>query len=262
MRCDKTFPRARCQFFDWERQPLTAFINAGNDCVNFVVFLKNIFRMFNFLVPSDVGNMNESVNSVFEFDKCAEFGQITNFTANFRADRIFLVNRIPRIFLKLFHSEADAAFIRVNSQNLHFDIFTVSEHSFRCFRAFRPRNFRNVNQAFNARFEFDKHAVVSYGRNFSGQFGINRINFDDGWPRIGKKLLKAERNFFLFAVEFQDFDLNIVARFENVARTIQSAPRHIGNVQQSVNAADVNKCAVFGQIFNRSLDDVTDFDTI
>src|SRR5215831_19206820 len=41
---------------------------------------------------------------------------------------------------------------------------------------------------------------------------------------------------------------------------MQTAPRHVGYVKQTVDPADVDECAVFGQVLDRSVDDVADVD--
>ena len=158
--------------------------------------------MFDLFRPGYIRNVNQSFDAVFDFDKRAEVRQITNATAHFVADLKSLADRIPGIRLKLFDSQTDASFVRINVQNLNFDFVIFSDEIFRMLDAFRPGHFRDVNQSFNARFEFDERAVIGDARNFSRNARTYRIKFFDRSPRVGKKLFIAERNFFFFAVEF------------------------------------------------------------
>jgi hypothetical protein len=48
----------------------------------------------------------------------------------------------------------------------------------------------------------------------------------------------------------------MIAYLEHIARVVQPAPRHIRNVKEAINAADINKRAIFGQVLHRSVDDV------
>src|SRR5258707_988841 len=52
----------------------------------------------------------------------------------------------------------------------------------------------------------------------------------------------------------------MVADLEMIARMMDAAPRHIGHVKQTVDTADIDECAIFGKIFDRAIDDITDLD--
>ena len=53
----------------------------------------------------------------------------------------------------------------------------------------------------------------------------------------------------------------MVARFELIARMMNAAPRHIGDMKQAVDPADIDKCSVLCKVFDRAFDDVADIDT-
>src|SRR5687768_14727191 len=117
-----------------------------------------------------------------------------------------------------------------------------------------------MDKSFNARFEFDKRAVIGHARNFSFDARANRVKLFDGRPRIGQKLFISERNFFFFAVELENFNLDVFADLKEIVWILRSAPRHIGDVKKPVNAADVHKRAVIGQIRHTAFDDVAFLD--
>src|SRR6188508_1854664 len=52
----------------------------------------------------------------------------------------------------------------------------------------------------------------------------------------------------------------MIAYFELVGRMVDPPPRHVGNVQQTVNAANVDKRSVLRQVLNGPLDDISDID--
>ena len=41
---------------------------------------------------------------------------------------------------------------------------------------------------------------------------------------------------------------------------VDAAPRHISDVQQAVDAADIDERTVFGEVLDRAFDDITDVD--
>ena len=77
--------------------------------------------------------MNEPVNSVFKFDKCPEIGNIANSAFDGHADAVFTGGGLPRVRLKLAHTETDAAVFGINAEHLNFDFFALLIHLFRAF---------------------------------------------------------------------------------------------------------------------------------
>ncbi len=55
-----------------------------------------------------------------------------------------------------------------------------------------PAHFGDVDQAFDARLQFDERAVVGDVGDAAGELGADRILGLDAIPRIGLKLLHAE----------------------------------------------------------------------
>src|SRR5436190_16465996 len=41
---------------------------------------------------------------------------------------------------------------------------------------------------------------------------------------------------------------------------MEPSPRHVRHMQQTVNTADINKCAVLGQVLDRAVDNIADVD--
>ena len=69
-------------------------------------------------------------------------------------------------------------------------------------------------------------------------------------PRIVRELFEAERDALLFLVEFQDDDFEFLIGFNDVGRVLDAAPAQIGEVQQAVDAAEIDEGAVLGDVFH------------
>ena len=54
--------------------------------------------------------------------------------------------------------------------------------------------------------------------------------------------------------------LTSLADIDDLARVGDAAPGHIGDVQQAVHAAEIDKRAVLGDVFDHALDDVAFFE--
>ena len=81
----------------------------------------------------------------------------------------------------------------------------------------------------------------------------------DFQPGIGSDLLEPKRHPLLLAVELQHLDVDLVADDEDVRGMADASPGHVGNVQQTVDTAEVDKCTVIGQVFDDTLDHLVFF---
>ena len=65
---------------------------------------------------------------------------------------------------------------------------------------------------------------------------------------------KSERDALTFAVELQNAHVDLFADLDDFGRMLDALPRHVGDVQQPVDAAQVDECAVIGEILHHALD--------
>ena len=114
-----------------------------------------------------------------------------------------------------------------------------------------------MHQTFDAGFQLHKGAVVGDVADATGKAGANRIFGIDAIPGIGLKLLHAKRNTLGFGIEADDLNLDRLANRQNLARMVDPAPGDIGDMQQTVNAAQIDKGAIIGEVLDHALDDLT-----
>ena len=74
------------------------------------------------------------------------------------------------------------------------------------------------------------------------------------FPRVRSQLANAQRNALFFAVELQHLDGDLVARMQHFGRMIDAPMRHVADVQQAVDAAQIDERAVFGEVLHRARD--------
>src|SRR5690606_177532 len=86
--------------------------------------------------------------------------------------------------------------------------------------------------------------------------GVGRVLRLDILPRGGVLLLEAEGDLLLVAVDGEDLDLDLLVDADDVRRMIDAAPGHVGDVQQAVDAAEVDERAEVGDVLDRALDRV------
>ena len=84
----------------------------------------------------------------------------------------------------------------------------------------------------------------------------------DALPRIVQQLLHAERDAVRLVVDLDDLDLHLLADVEHFGRVIDAPPGDVGDVQQAVDAAEVDERAVVGDVLDHAVDDLTLFEVL
>ena len=107
-----------------------------------------------------------------------------------------------------------------------------------------------MDQPFHSGLQFHECSVVGQANNFALNAHILGIAHIGVQPGILGHLFVAQRNSSVFLGEFDDFDREFVADGEELGRMIDSSPRHIRDVQQTVDTAKVNEGSVIGNVFD------------
>ncbi len=127
-------------------------------------------------------------------------------------------------------------------------------HLRRMLHAPRPGHLADVDETFDSRLQLHKSAVVGDVDHPPDHPSVHRIPLRDGFPGVRLQLLDAQRNAFLALFELEYFDGDLIAHVQHLRRMRDAAVRHVGNMQQSVDAAQVDKRAIFGEVLHRAGD--------
>ena len=96
-----------------------------------------------------------------------------------------------------------------------------------------------MHQAFDARLRFNECAVIGDVGDAAGELAAAGYFCVNAIPRIGKQLLHAERNALVSGL-IHDLDFHRIAHVEHLARVVDALPAHVGDVQQAIDAAEIN----------------------
>ncbi len=151
---------------------------------------------------------------------------------------------------------------RIDLEHLHFDFLRGRDDLAGMHVLLGPRHFRDVDQAFDARLQFDERAVVGDVGDAAGEARIERVLRLDALPRIVQQLLHAERDAVGFVVDLDDLHLDRLADVEHFGRMVDAAPRDVGDVQQAVDAAEIDERTVIGDVLDHAVDHLTLFEVL
>ncbi len=204
--------------------------------------------------------MHEPVDPLLDANEDAEVGNIAHRPLDEGTDRIFFLGRFPGIGHYLFEAKRDPAVPRIDVQHDNLYLLADLEKLGRMGHLARPGHLRDMHQALDAALELHEGAIIHQADHLALDSRADRKFFRHGMPWVGGKLFHAERNPFFLGVEFQHDDLDLFTHLDNFRRMVDSAPGHVADVQNAVDAAKIDKSAVAGDIFHRAFENHTLFE--
>src|SRR5574344_413723 len=227
-RCINAVPRIFGEVLHGEGNATLFLVHGENDAFDLVALLDDFARVRDFLRPGHIGNVNESVHAVLDFDECAEGSEVADFAHDACARGKFGFDVFPRISFELLHTERNAFGFFFDLEHHGLDFLTDGENFGRVLDVLRPGHFGNMDEAFDAVIEFDERTVIRNGDDLALDDGAFGVTGRDVLPRMRFELLHAEGNAFLL----------------------------VGDVEETVYAAEVNERAEVGDVLDDTLADL------
>ena len=104
--------------------------------------------------------MHHAVDVAVEADEQAELGLVLDLALDGRADGMLLDERFPRVLQRLLEAERDAALGGIDLEHLNLDFLAGRDDLAGMDVLLGPRHFGDVDEALDARLQFDERAVV------------------------------------------------------------------------------------------------------
>src|SRR5207249_2153952 len=195
-------------------------------------------------------DVQEAVHAGLELDERPEVREPAHLARDARAGVVALLDRRPRVGLDLLHSERDALAGAVDVEDDHVDL-VADVHQLRWVtHAARPRHLRDVDEPLDAGLQLDEGAVIGEAHHLATGLRARRERLLDALPGVRRLLLVAERDAARLAIEVQHDHLDLVADLEDLRRVPHAAPAHVGDVQEPVDAAQVDERAVVRDVLH------------
>ena len=119
-----------------------------------------------------------------------------------------------------------------------------------------------MDQAFDARLQFDESAVVRDVGDATREAGVQRVLRLDALPRIVQQLLHAERDTVGLVVDLDDLDLDGLTDGQHFGRVVHATPCDVGDMQQAVDAAEIHERTVIGDVLDDAVNDLALFEVL
>ena len=255
-------PRVFRKLFQTERDTTVFLVDRGNDAFDFVVLADDFARMRDLANPAHIADVKQTVDAFFDFDESAVVGEVANDALDAHTDRVFLIDRFPRVARRLFDAEGNFLFFLVDAEDNDVDFLPLRKDFVRVIDAFRPGHFADVDEAFDAFFQLNERAVGHDVDDDALDFRADRVFLFDVFPRARGLLFQTERNLFLFVIDLKNHNFDLLIDFDEFFRVGDAAPAHVRDVEQTVDAAQVDERAEFGDVLDRAFANLADFEFV
>src|SRR5690606_24580199 len=198
--------------------------------------------------------VDQAVDSTLQADEHAEVGDRLDLAGDLVALLVDRGEGLPRVAGDLLDAQRDAAALLVHVQDHDLDLVANLDHLGRVDVLVGPVHLGHVHQALDARLDLDERAVVGDVGDLAEHAGVGRVAAGDVVPRILAQLLEAEADAVALAVVLEHADVELLAHFHDFGRMAHALPGHVGDVQQAVDAAEVDERAVVGEVLDHALE--------
>src|SRR5216684_1305633 len=252
----RRFMRVDGELLDAEADALLLDIDVQHLDLEHVALVVVGNRLLARLAPIEVGQMDHAVDVAGQADEEAELGDVLDLALELAADRVFLDERAPRIGQGLLEAEADAPLLRIDIEHHDLDLLAGRDDLAGMDVLLGPRHLRDVDETLDAGLQLDEGAVIGDVGDAAGELGAGRVFELDALPRIGLELLHAERDALRLGVEADDLHLDRLADMQRLGRVVDAPPGDVGDVEQPVDAAEIDEGAVIGDVLDHAGEDL------
>src|SRR5438034_1378285 len=162
---------------------------------------------------------------------------------------------VEGIAFELLDPERDPLALDVDREHLGLGLLALLEIAHRLLAGQRPGEVGKVHEAVDSALEPDENAEVGDRLDRAADLVPFLEVRSELFPGIGKALLHPEGDAPPLLVDLEDHDLHLVAERDHFRRMLDTPPSEIGDMQQAVDAAQIDERAVVGDVLDDALDD-------
>ena len=117
-----------------------------------------------------------------------------------------------------------------------------------------------MDKTFYTRSDFDECTVIGHDSHFAFDFVAHFEVGIECVPRVRGELFQTESDAFLLVVEVENNDIEFLVERNDLFGVAYAAPRQVGDVDKTIDTAEVDEYAVRGDILDRTFEYLTFFE--
>ena len=245
-----------------ESDSLAVLVDIENDSPYGITLLNDLIRMDDLLGPGHVRDMQQAIDSIFEFDKGSVVGQIPDNTLDNCSNREFFSDEIPGVLLDLLHAERDLLFLLLDLKDNHLCLIANRDNLVGMVDSLGPGHLGDMYETLDSRLKLDEGAVGEHVDDSSLHPASDRVLLLDIRPGALFLLFEPQRDTLFLLVDLQNLNLDLLINLDEISRMADTAPAHICDMEQAVEASQIYKSTELGDVLDHSLANLVDLDTL
>ena len=206
------------------------------------------------LVPGEVADVDQTLDAVLQLGEHAEVGDVADGGLVGGTHGILLADGLPRILGELLQTEGHLAGLAVQGEDDGLDLVAELEELLGAVQARAPGHLAHMDETLDTGFDLDESAVVGDGDDLA-LHGVTDLEVGgEALPRVRGELLQAEGDALLRLVEVEHHDIDLLVQGDHLFRMGDAAPAEVGDVDETVHAAEVHEHAVVGDVLDGTLE--------
>ena len=205
--------------------------------------------------------MNHAIDIVLDLHESPVRGHVPDLALDLRSFGERLGNDFPGIHHRLTQAERNLARFLLNVKDHRLDLVANLEYIAGAVDLLCPRHFRDVDEAFDALLKLHEATIGHDIDDSPLDTRTNGVLHIDRIPGIPLFLLDPQGNALAFPVNVQNHDLNLFTDLHHFTRVRDPPPRHIGDMEESIHALQVNKCTKVGDVLHHATTDFVGFES-
>ena len=197
--------------------------------------------------------MEQTVDAVVDLDEGAVVGEVPHHALDDRAGRVVGGHLLPGILLGLFHAQRDFLLFLVDGEHHHLDLVARLDQFAGMADPLCPAHLADVDESLDTVLQLYEGAIAHHVDDRALAHGADRILVGHLRPRAGGPLFHAQRDLLPLAVDVKHLHLDLLVDLHHLAWMADAAPAHVGDVEQAVDATQIDERAEVGDV----LDDAT-----
>ena len=198
--------------------------------------------------------MHHAVDVAGQADEQAELGDVADLALELGARRDCSAKALPRIGQALLEAERDAALGRIDLEHLHLDLLRGRDDLAGVHVLLGPAHLRDVDQAFDARLQLHEGAVVGdVGDGALERAPTGYLASTPPTDRLISCFMPSEMR-CVSGLKRMTCTLTVSPTVRTLRRMVDAPPGHVGDVQEAVDAAQIDEGAVIGDVLDDTVD--------
>ena len=201
--------------------------------------------------------MHHAVDVAGQSDEQSELGDVLDFALNLGPGRVIGEKFLPRVAHALLEAERDTPLLGIRVEHFDLDLLARRDDHAGLNILARPAHLGDMDQSLDARLQLDEGAVIGDVGDAARIIATDRILERHAVPGIGLKLLHAQRNALGLGIEANDLHFHGLTDLQGLGGMVDALPRDIGDVQESIDAAQINKGAIIRDVLDHAFQDLS-----